>query len=350
MARLRHVLAGALVAALATVAGCADLGYLAQSVGGHLSVLRLARPIDDWLADPATPETLRERLRLAQRLREFAVTDLHLPDNASYRRYADLHRSAVVWNVVAAPELSLALQTWCYPLFGCAGYRGYFDRAAADAFAAGLRADGLEVTVYGVPAYSTLGWTEWLGGDPLLNTFVLGPEVELARLVFHELAHQVAYAKGDTAFNESFATTVERIGLRRWQAASGRQMEDPAAAARRRDFRALTQRTRDDLARLYASDLPDVAKRERKADTMAAMRRAYAELKAGPWAGYAGSDAWFAGANNASLALLATYDGLVPAFERLLAREGGDLDRFYAQVRRIAALPPAQRQATLDPP
>jgi len=293
---------------------------------------------------------VRERLRLAQAMRRFAVTELHLPDNASYRRYADLHRGAVVWNVVAAPELSLALKTWCYPLFGCAGYRGYFERADADAQAAELRRQGWEVRVYGVPAYSTLGWTEWLGGDPLLNTFVLGSEAELARLVFHELAHQVAYARGDTTFNESFATTVERVGLLRWQAAVRRTVEDPAAAARRQEFRTLTGRTRIELERLYASDASDAAKRVRKAELMAAMRRSYAELKAGPWAGDRGYDAWFADANNASLALLAAYDGLVPAFERLLAREGGDLRRFYAEVQRLAALPPAQREATLDEP
>lgn len=344
---VRVAAAGLALLALAGVSGCADLGYLTQSLGGHLALLEQARPIDDWLADPATPEALRERLRLAQRLREFAVTELHLPDNASYRRYADLHRSAAVWNVVAAPELSLALKTWCYPLFGCAAYRGYFHSADAQHEAQRLRTAGWEVTVYGVPAYSTLGWSNWLGGDPLLSTFVLGPKGELARLIFHELAHQEAYARGDTTFNESFATTVERVGVQRWQAATGVSIEDPAAAARRRDFRALTGQARDALLRLYDSDLSDDAKRERKAEVMARMRQAYALLKARRWDGYAGYDAWFANANNASLGLLAAYDGLVPAFERLLARLGGDLPRFYAEVRRLADLPAAQRQATL---
>src|SRR5574337_182879 len=348
--RARVAAIGVAMLALGGISGCADLGYLAQSVGGHLALLEQARPIEDWLADPSTPEKLRERLRLAQRLREFAVTDLHLPDNASYRRYADLHRSAAVWNVVAAPELSLTLKTWCYPLFGCAAYRGYFHRADAQQQAQQLRTEGWEVTVYGVPAYSTLGWSNWLGGDPLLNTFVLGPEAELARLIFHELAHQVAYARGDTTFNESFATTVERVGLQRWQAATGVSIEDPAAAARRHDFRALTGQTRDALAQLYDSDLSDGAKRARKAELLAQMRQAYVALKTDRWGGYAGYDAWFANANNASLGLLATYDALVPAFERLLARLGGDLPRFYAEVRRLAGLPGAQRQATLDTP
>lgn len=344
------MLAGLAAAIVAATAGCAEIGYVAQSVGGHLHLLRQARPIDDWLADPATPVALRERLRLAQRIRAFAVRELHLPDNASYTRYADLHRSAAVWNVVAAPELSLELKTWCYPLFGCAGYRGYFDRSAADALAADLRALGWEVRVYGVPAYSTLGWTEWLGGDPLLNTFMLGAEADLAALVFHELAHQVVYVRGDTTFNESFASAVERAGLKHWQAASGGAPDDHGAEVRRREFRALTLAARDELERLYASDLADATKRLRKADIFARLRRAHAALKAGAWAGDSSYDQWFAGANNASLALLAAYDELVPAFERRLAAVNGDLARFYAEVRRLAELPRAERRAALEAP
>jgi predicted aminopeptidase len=307
--------------------------------------------VADWLADPATPPALRERLALAQQMRRFAVSDLALPDNASYTRYADLGRSAVVWNVVAAPELSLQLKTWCYPVMGCVGYRGYFERAAADAEAQRQRAAGLEVSVYGVPAYSTLGWTNWLGGDPLLNTFVGGSEAALARLVFHELAHQVVYAAGDTLFNESYATAVERLGLARWVAASGRPGDDPGATQRQADFRAITQRTRGALEVLYRSDLPDAGKRQRKAALMATMRAEFAALQAlpdGPWAGARGYDAWLAGANNAALALQAAYDGLVPGFERLFERQGRDFKRFHAEVRRLAALPAEQRRAALN--
>ena len=207
--------------ALALALGGCSLGYYAQSVGGHLDLLQRARPVEQWVADPDTPVALRERLRLAQRLRAFAVEELKLPDNASYHRFAELDRSAVVWNVVATPELSLTLKTWCFPVMGCVGYRGYFQRAPADALAAELRSQGLEVSVYGVPAYSTLGWTNWLGGDPLLSTFIRWPESELARLLFHELAHQVVYVADDTAFNESYATAVERLGLKRWLAGAG---------------------------------------------------------------------------------------------------------------------------------
>ena len=349
----RAVGAALLLAALAGCAGGSDgsLGYYAQSLRGHLDLLQRARPMDDWLADPATPPALRERLQLAQRLRRFAVTDLALPDNPSYTRYADLGRPAVVWNVVAAPELSLQPRTWCFPVMGCVGYRGYFDRAAAEAEGARLRAEGWEVAVYGVPAYSTLGWTNWLGGDPLLNTFLQGGEAALARLLFHELAHQVVYADGDTAFNESYATAVERLGLARWQAATGGGAEDPAQQQRQADFRTITQRTRAALDALYRSDRPDAAKRADKARLMAGMHQAFAALKAapgGPWAGHTGYDAWLARANNATLALQAAYDGGVPAFERLFAEGGGDFARLHAEARRLAALPPAQRRQALQ--
>lgn len=328
--------------------GCSTLGYYAQSVGGHLDLVRRARPVADWLADDSTPAALRERLQLAQQMREFAVHDLKLPDNRSYRSYADLGRSAVVWNVVAAPELSLTLQTWCYPLMGCVGYRGYFDRAEADALAAQLKAAGLDVNVYGVPAYSTLGWTNWLGGDPLLNTFIRWPEGELARLIFHELAHQVAYAADDTTFNESFATAVERLGGARWRQQRGlAEADDAAYEQRRREFRALSLRTRAALQALYASAASEADKRQGKATILAAMRHELAGLKAGGWAGYAGYDAWAERANNATFGVQAAYDELVPDFERLFEAQGRDFTRFYAEARRLAGLPKAERRATL---
>jgi len=333
--------------------GCSSLGYIGQSVGGHLEVMQSARPVDQWLADPVTPSPLKRKLAMTQRMRVFAVRELHLPDNASYTRYADIHRAAVVWNVVATPELSLTLKTWCFPVMGCVGYRGYFHKAGADALAAELRAQGLEVDVYGVPAYSTLGWTNWLGGDPLLSTFIGWPDAEVARLVFHELAHQVAYAADDTAFNESFAVAVERIGGTRWLAVEGdasslREFE--AVQARREEFRALTLKTRTALAALYGGPAADADKRRRKAELFDALRADYARLKNERWGGFAGYDGFVARANNASLAVQGAYNDLVPDFERLFQRKGGDFDAFYAEVRRLAALPKAERHATLRAP
>jgi predicted aminopeptidase len=345
----------ALIGAACLAAGCSTLGYYAQSVGGHLDLLARARPIDELRSDSATPQQLRERLALAARIRDFAVAELKLPDNRSYRSYSDLGRNAAVWNVTAAPELSLELQTWCFPVVGCVGYRGYYDLAAAQAEAGALRARGFEVNVYGVPAYSTLGKLDWLGGDPLLNTFIGWSEGELARLVFHELAHQVVYAEGDTMFNESFATAVERIGVARWlaqHAGDEARRQYAAQDARREDFRALTRRYRDRLKSIYDRAAPDADKRAAKAEAMRELRADYARIKAERWAGpngpFSGYDAWFERANNASFGVLAAYNELVPAFERLYEREGRDFDRFYAAVRRLAALPKDRRHATLD--
>jgi predicted aminopeptidase len=340
-------------AAVCLTSGCSTFGYYAQAASGHLALLQRARPVADWVADPTTPEPLRQRLLLSQRMRDFAVSELKLPDNRSYRHYADLQRAAVVWNAVAAPELSLTLKTWCFPVVGCVGYRGYFAREPADALAAQLKAEGWETSVYGVPAYSTLGRTDWLGGDPLLNTFLDWPEGELARLIFHELAHQVAYADDDTTFNESYATAVERLGGQRWlqqHASSAARQETAALDARRHDFRQLTMHYRDALQALYASDVSDAVKRTRKAELMAALQADHALLKAQRWNGFAGYDGWFARANNATLGVLAAYNELVPGFERLFERSGGDFARFHAEVKVLAALPKAERRARLGAP
>ena len=347
-------LAGVVLAAAGAVcltSGCSTLGYYAQSVGGHLALVRAAKPVPEWIADEHTSAALKERLMLSQRIRDYAISELHEPDNASYRRYADLHRSSVIWNVVAAPELSLRLQTWCFAIVGCVGYRGYYAETDAKAFGDTLRAQGLEVSVYGVPAYSTLGKLPFEAfADPLLNTFINYPEGDLARLIFHELAHQVAFAKGDTVFNESFATAVERIGGARWleQHASAQAREQFAQAdARRLDFRALTGRYRDALNTLYESSASEADKRAGKATLMAQLRTDFDAMKRDRWGGYSGYDGWFARANNASFGVLAAYTELAPNFERLFEREGRDFDRFYAEVKRLAALPEDQRRAQL---
>jgi predicted aminopeptidase len=348
--------AGAVVLAVAATflgTGCSTFSYYVHSAGGHLSLLRAARPVPQWLTDEVAPASLKDRLALAQRIRDYAVTELKLPDNASYRRYADLKRSAAVWNVVAASELSLKLKNWCFPVVGCVSYRGYFEREPADALAEQLRREGLDVVVYGVPAYSTLGTLPGsFFADPLLNTFINYPEGELARMIFHELAHQIAYASGDTEFNESFATTVERIGGQRWlseRATPQARAEYERFDSRRREFRELTGRYRQALQSLYDSDASDDAKRRGKAELLTRMRAEYEVLKATHWGGFSGYDAWFAHANNAAFGVMSAYFELVPAFERLFDRSGHDFERFYAEVRHLAAMPDkAQRRAVLN--
>jgi predicted aminopeptidase len=250
----------------------------------------------------------------------------------------------------------------------CIGYRGYFHEEEAKALAAELKSQGLEVSVYGVPAYSTLGWLNWAGGDPLLNTFINYPDAELARLIFHELAHQVAFAKDDTMFNESFATAVERIGGRQWlstQTSTGGSDEFNANSVRRTQFRALTVSTRRALNEIYRSEKTEVEILAQKDVVYQSFRVQYAQLKA-QWMTTAnltadaaarqlgGYDQWVADANNASFAAQAAYDELVPEFENLfvqLAKQPGQpWQRFYDAVKRLADMPMAERRAELKNP
>jgi predicted aminopeptidase len=333
---------------------CADTAYYMQSLGGHLQMVQLARPIEQWLADGRVTPELKQRLALAQRIRAFAVAELALPDNASYHRYADVQRRSVVWNVVAAPEFSLTLKTWCFPVAGCVGYRGYFHEKEAQAYAQKLAASGLEVSVYGVPAYSTLGWSNWLGGDPLLNTFINYPEGELARIIFHELAHQVLYVQDDASFNESFATAVERLGGQRWLCAHGSaNTRDEYAVfdGRRRQLRSLARQTRARLVQIYESNQPvELDRRAMSAIKTVALqdfRNDYQRLKTS-WGGYAGYDAWVGAVNNAAFGAQATYDDLVPGFEALFEHEARDWRRFYEAVKRLSQLSRHQRIQALQ--
>ena len=352
--------------ALTSCSGSGTLGYYLQSARGHVQLMHSAQPIDQWVARSDIAPALRERLVLAQRARAFAITELGLPDNASYRRYADLRRAAAVWNVVAAPADALKLHTWCFPVTGCIGYRGYFNEADAQAEAQQLAAQGLEVEVYGVPAYSTLGYMNWAGGDPLLSTFIAWPEGDFVQLLFHELAHQVVYAEGDTLFNESFATAVARLGSAKWLATQATPQAREAFAvneARRGAFRTLTRSTRARLVTIYdqkeALALTPQALAAMKKEAMDQFRADYATLRA-QWlapsgvapaanpAQVAGYDRWVAKANNASFAAQAAYDEWVPAFEAVFEREGRDWRRFYDAVRQLSQQPPAQRHAALN--
>lgn len=347
---LRRVMAGVTgIALLGLLSACADARYYLQAFGGHLQMMRSAQPIEQCLVDAHMTPALKQRLALAQRIRSFAVTELKQPDNASYHRYADLHRRSVVWNVVAAGELSLTLKTWCFPLAGCVAYRGYFDEAQARAQAQELAATGLEVSVYGVPAYSTLGWLNWAGGDPLLNTFINYPEGELARMIFHELAHQVLYVKDDTVFNESFATAVEQLGGERWLLLHGSETAKKEYAAfdtRRRQLRSLAHATRLRLEQIYQQNEAPAPNRALllalKKQAMQNFRADYARLKTS-WGGYAGYDAGVAAANNATISAQAAYDELVPTFLLLFDRSERDWPRFYAAVKGLSQMPKTQR-------
>jgi predicted aminopeptidase len=336
-----RLLAMALIGA--TLPGCA-IGYFTQAAQGQWRLLRARRPIEQVIADPASSEELKARLRVVQDARDFAVTDLGLPDNRSERTYSDLKRPYVVWNVVAAPEFSVEPQRWCFPFTGCLSYRGYFRERDARNMAAKLAARGSDVMVGGVTAYSTLGHF----ADPVLNTMLRYGDLELVSTMFHELAHQLIYVRGDTVFNESFAVSVEQEGLRRWLAARGRSLELQDYLERERADQLMIDAFADGrrrLAALYALSppLPIDQRRARKREildaTGAQVQAVERQQKL-----RTGYDKWIAdGLNNAHLASLGTYFDCVPGFERLLAANGGSLPAFYAAVRNMRADAGARR-------
>jgi len=335
------------LASLALLQACTAVEYYAQAIGGHLDVMGRAARIEERLRESDLPQALRDKLRRVIAIRDFASLELALPDSGSYRRYADLERAFVVWNVFAAPEFSVKPVESCFPVAGCVSYRGFYREADAQTHARALRAEGYDVHIGGVPAYSTLGWFD----DPVLSTFIRYPDAEVARLIFHELAHQVAYVKNDTVFNESFAVAVEQEGVQRWLGRSGTPEESAAhetLQSRRREFVALVLAYRDRLAAFYGQVLDVEEKREGKARLFAAMLADYGRLKAG-WGGFSGFDRVFTqGANNALLASVTAYTERVPAFRALLAHKAGDLVGFYAEVKELARLDKPVRDARLE--
>ncbi len=331
-----------LLGTVALLAGCSTVGYYAQSIGGQWEILSRSREITEVLEDSRNNAFLQKKLNLVLQIRRFATEVLHLPDNGSYTRYADLGRPYAVWNVFAAPEFSTTPHTWCFPVVGCVVYRGYFKAEHAQRFAASLKSRGMDVFVDGVPAYSTLGWF----ADPILNTVMRFSEVDLAGLVFHELAHQVVYVKDDSMFNESFATAVELEGVRRWLQSKGDDVRSAAYRERKRRDRnviALILQHRDRLSRIYESDRDAAWMRREKQAVIAGLQREFRDLAAA-WPDYDRFKAWFSTPiNNAKLAAVAAYQDFVPHFEALLAGTHGDLRRFYKEVQLLTRLSRSER-------
>jgi predicted aminopeptidase len=329
------------------VVGCTSISYYAQSLEGHVEIMAARKNVATLIHDPSTPEALRAKLTSASAIRRFATQELALPDNSSYRSYVDVGRNDVTLAVFSAPQFSLAPVTWCFPVFGCVPYKGYFSRKDALENAAGLQRQGLDVYVTGITAYSTLGWFS----DPLLSTMLRQNDTYLASLVFHELAHQKVYVNGDSAFNEAFAVSVETTGTRKWLGATGNRAGLRSYEADRRrkaDFLGLIAKTRDELSQIYGSPRRPEQKAAAKAATIDRLRMRYRQMRDQRWAGYRGYDAWFdSPINNAKLAATAVYGEEVPAFLRLFDLCSGDYPRFYASVRRIGNLPASSRAEAL---
>jgi len=339
-----------LLISIVSLSACQSVRFYAQVVQGHTQIMLNRKPLDEALASETDAE-VRRKLSLVKEAREFAVDKLALPDNGSYRHYVDTGRSSVVWNVIATKAYSIDPMQHCFPVAGCVSYRGYYKKAAAQAHADQLKAQGFDTIVSGASAYSTLGWFS----DPILNTMLSRNDLDLAGLIFHELAHQKIYLNSDTAFNESFATAVEREGVREWLDKQGKNLDPQRLKA----YLSAKQRN-EDVVKLVIKNRKQLGEAYRKADPtdieglkvikkqgFAALRTDYKQLrKAG--GGSAGYDRWFASdLNNASLVLFADYHGWVDAFERLFEESGRDWQKFYQAVNKLGAQDKAKRDQRL---
>ncbi|MDH5175191.1 MAG: aminopeptidase [Gammaproteobacteria bacterium] len=334
---------GVLAASAPMLTGC----YVMQAATGQAAVIHRSEPIASVVANPSTPQRTRERLLLVEHAREFAINELALPDGRSYRKYADLGRPNVVHNVVATPEFSVEPRSWCFPIAGCISYRGYFNESSARSYALRLAMKGDDVSVDGVPTYSTLGHLP----DPVFGPMLSWRDTRLVGTIFHELAHERLYLAGDSALNEAFASVVEDEGVRRWLQQVGRASEIAgydAAIARQKEFASLLLDTRARLARLYATKLAPEAMRIEKQREFGRLLYRYEVMRRDRWQGYAAYDAWFARSlNNAHLASVATYEGCVPGLQRLLRDSGSALPEFYARVEATRGMAVKERRAAL---
>lgn len=329
--------------AVFTSSACSTISYYSQAVGGHLKLMSARESIDKVLADESTSEELREKLQTLLDAREFAVQHLGLPDNDSYSTFVETGRTAVTWNVVAAGEFSVSPETWCFPVAGCVSYRGYFDKADADAYAAGLAKENFDVTVGGASAYSTLGWFD----DPVLDTMLRGSDTRYVSTLFHELAHQTLYVKDDSSFNEAYATFVEQVGMRKWlehRGQSERIEQYDASLKHSEDFVNLLNFTRGKLQEVFAKELDEQTMRAEKTAVFDQMRENYENLKE-DWGGFSGYDNWFKrDLNNARLVSVSTYRRYVPAFQAMYIQAEENLQKFYEIAKIAAELPGEERK------
>lgn len=350
---IRIALMGGSGLLLLSLTACESVQFYSQAVKGHSQIMLKQQPITAVIESPDTREEVRHKLALIQKARIFAIDTLKLPNNGSYTQYADIGRPYAVWNVVATEAYSTQPIQHCFPVAGCVSYRGYFSKAAAEAHAEKLKSKGYDTIVSGAAAYSTLGWFS----DPVLNTMLRRSDFALAGLVFHELAHQKVYQAGDTAFNESFAMTLELAGVDAWAAT---QADTPQHQASLKHYRqskkintevvALILKHRKLLADAYEAtpkdDLEQLAKVKQQGFKQ--LREDYQALRK-KGGGSSGYDRWFAAPlNNASLVLFGDYHGWLDAFEALLKQSDGDWSRFYQSVKAMTTLDKATRTKQLQ--
>ena len=328
------------------LSGCSNFTYYVNAINGHHELLEKSRPIELVIAEDI-PEDLKNKLRTFQQARVFASQELLLPDNNSYKSYADIGRPYVTWNVIATPEFSVEPKKWCFFIVGCLSYRGYFSKKQAEVFAMQLKNEGYDTYVAGARAYSTLGWFD----DPLLNTMMYKSEASRVGVLFHELAHQKLYVKDDSSFNEAFATVIEQEGVRRWFGATNQsqQMKEYLLLNnRKKAFNLLLEKTRTSLKQIYQGKESDSIKQQRKIIVFAELQKSYQKLKK-QWQGYSGYDDWMSqDLNNAHLAIIATYNDFVPVFNKILVQYNNDLKKFYIHIIKLSLLQKNERSNLLN--
>jgi predicted aminopeptidase len=332
------------------LSGCASPAYYYQAASGHLSLMRSRQDIDEYLAKAPGDDQLAARLETAQSILEYADQSLDLPPGDSYSSYAATSDGAVTWNLVAAPEFSLQPKQWCFLVAGCVPYKGYFDENKARKSAARLEDDAMDVAVTPASAYSTLGWFD----DPILDTMLEQSDAGLAAILFHELAHQKLYVKGDARFNESYASFVERQGVSRWLSdldATEEMQRWRSVQQARADFRELLAETRTELQGLYASGVEDSTMREAKLAIYARLASDYRALVESNWQGMDLFSSFFEiPPNNADLALVSTYQSGGCAFQRLFDEVDGDFAAFHQRAAAVGDRDALSRQEWLDQP
>ncbi len=343
---VRSVLLVTILLFVLLLQGCASLDYYVQSIKGQMEIFASRESIDDLLASNSLSPEFREKLSLVKSLREFAINELHLPANKSYTTYSDIGRDYVVWNVFATPEFSLEPMQWCYPIAGCLDYRGFFSLKTANDFARSLEEQKKDVYVGGVRAYSTLGWFS----DPVLNTIIDKKPAYIARIIFHELAHQKIFITGDTDFNEAFAETVALEGTTRWleKMSNKDQLESFNVEQQRENrFVELVLEYRKQLEELYQGQMTTEQMLIEKNRLFLDMLHDYESLRRN-WDDKFNYDTWFTtGINNAKLAAISTYRQLVPGFLNLLAMVDYQLTDFYRVASSLQACPKKLRHDIL---
>ena len=313
------------------LSSCQTISFYTQAAKGQAEITLKRRPISKVLRDPTTEPKVASQLRLAQELVTFAEQKLSLDSSGSYQHYTDLKREHVVYIFHAVPEFSLEPKTWWYPIVGPQDYRGFFKKEQAVKIEQKFKEQGFDTYIGGVNAYSTLGFFR----DPLLNTFIDYPEVDLAELIFHELTHHRYYEKGETAFNEALAEVVAREGTRRWLREKGDTAGLKTYKLRLKRRSAIRSAIEESIARLeelYSQEHHEEQMRSLKAKELSALKKRITQLYKG-WQ-QKPSNFLSSPLNNAHLNAFTTYEALVPQLQQCLRDHNNDLDAFLSSVER----------------